>query len=224
MVKSAKSAMELMLDKIKSGEVKHLPIIIKADVQGSIEAIENAVSKMSNNEVSVQILHSAVGGISESDVTLAKASHALIIGFNVRANMQAREMARRDDIEIKYYSIIYDVLDDIKKGLEGMLSPELREKLLGYAEIREVYNITGVGKVGGCMITEGWVKRGAKIRLLRDNVVIHDGSIGQLKRFKDDVKEVKEGFECGISFENYNDIQKGDFIECYEIEEIAAKL
>ncbi len=224
LVKSAKSAMEQMLDKIKSGEVKHLPIIIKADVQGSIEAIEGTVSKLSNDEVSVQILHSAVGGISESDVTLAKASHALIIGFNVRANAQARDMARRDDVEIKYYSIIYDVLDDIKKGLEGMLSPELREKLLGYAEIREVYNITGVGKVGGCMVTEGMVKRGAKIRLLRDNVVIHDGAIGQLKRFKDDVKEVKEGFECGISFENYNDIQKGDFIECYEIEEIAAKL
>ena len=224
LVKSAKSAMEQMLDKIKSGEVKHLPIIIKADVQGSIEAIEGAVSKMSNDEVSVQILHSAVGGISESDVTLAKASHALIIGFNVRANAQARDMARRDEVEIKYYSIIYDVLDDIKKGLEGMLSPELREKLLGYAEIRQVYNITGVGKVGGCMVTEGQVKRGAKIRLLRDNVVIHDGAIGQLKRFKDDVKEVKEGFECGISFENYNDIQNGDFIECYEIEEIAAKL
>lgn len=224
LVKSAKSAMEQMLDKIKSGEVKHLPIIIKADVQGSIEAIEGTVSKLSNDEVSVQILHSAVGAISESDVTLAKASHALIIGFNVRANAQARDMARRDEVEIKYYSIIYDVLDDIKKGLEGMLSPELKEKLLGYAEIREVYNITGVGKVGGCMITEGLVKRGAKIRLLRDNVVIHDGSIGQLKRFKEDVKEVKEGFECGISFENYNDIQKGDFIECYEIEEIAAKL
>ncbi len=224
LVKSAKSAMEQMLDKIKSGEVKHLPIIIKADVQGSIEAIEGTVSKLSNDEVSVQILHSAVGGISESDVTLAKASHALIIGFNVRANAQARDMARRDDVEIKYYSIIYDVLDDIKKGLEGMLSPELKEKLLGYAEIREVYNITGVGKVGGCMVTEGMVKRGAKIRLLRDNVVIHDGAIGQLKRFKEDVKEVKEGFECGISFENYNDIQKGDFIECYEIEEIAAKL
>ena len=224
LVKSAKSAMEQMLDKIKSGEVKSLPIIIKADVQGSIEAIESTVSKLSNDEVKVQILHSAVGGISESDVTLAKASNALIIGFNVRANTQARDMARRDNIEIKYYSIIYDVLDDIKKGLEGMLSPELREKLLGYAEIREVYNITGVGKVGGCMITEGMVKRGAKIRLLRDNVVIHDGAIGQLKRFKDDVKEVKEGFECGISFENYNDIQKGDFIECYEIEEIAAKL
>ena len=224
LVKSAKSAMELMLDKIKSGEVKHLPIIIKADVQGSIEAIEGTINKLSNDEVSVQILHSAVGPISESDIALAKASHALVIGFNVRANPLARDMARRDGVEIKYYSIIYDVLDDVKKGLEGMLSPELKEKLLGYAEIREVYNITGVGKVGGCMVTEGMVKRGAKIRLLRDNVVIHDGSIGQLKRFKEDVKEVKEGYECGISFENYNDIQKGDFIECYEIEEIAAKL
>ncbi|MBR2033875.1 MAG: translation initiation factor IF-2 [Alphaproteobacteria bacterium] len=224
LVKSAKSAMEMMLDKIKSGEVKHLPLIIKADVQGSIEAIEGTINKLSNDEVSVQILHSAVGPISESDITLAKASHALVIGFNVRANPLARDMARRDGVEIKYYSIIYDVLDDVKKGLEGMLSPELREKLLGYAEIREVYNITGVGRVGGCMVTEGMVKRGAKIRLLRDNVVIHDGSIGQLKRFKEDVKEVKEGYECGISFENYNDIQKGDFIECYEIEEIAAKL
>ena len=224
LVKSAKSAMEQMLDKIKSGEVKHLPLIIKADVQGSIEAIEGTINKLSNDEVSVQILHSAVGPISESDISLAKASHALVIGFNVRANPLARDMARRDGIEIKYYSIIYDVLDDVKKGLEGMLSPELKEKLLGYAEIREVYNITGVGKVGGCMITEGMVRRGAKIRLLRDNVVIHDGAIGQLKRFKEDVKEVKEGFECGISFENYNDIQKGDFIECYEIEEIAAKL
>ncbi len=224
LVKSAKSAMELMLDKIKSGEVKHLPVIIKADVQGSIEAIEGTISKLSNEEVSVQVLHSAVGPISESDISLAKASHALVIGFNVRANPLARDMARRDGVEIKYYSIIYDVLDDIKKGLEGMLSPEIKEKLLGYAEIREVYNITGVGKVGGCMVTEGMVKRGAKIRLLRDNVVIHDGSIGQLKRFKEDVKEVKEGYECGISFENYNDIQKGDFIECYEIEEIAAKL
>ena len=223
-VKSAKSAMEQMLDKIKSGESKHLPIIIKADVQGSIEALEGTLNKLSTDEVSVQILHSAVGPISESDISLAKASHALIIGFNVRAIPQARDAARRDGIEIKYYSIIYDVADDVKKGLEGMLSPELREKLLGYAEIREVYNITGVGKVAGCMITEGMVKRGAKIRLLRDNVVIHDGSIGQLKRFKEDVKEVREGYECGISFENYNDIQKGDFIECYEIEEIAAKL
>ena len=224
LVKSAKSAMEQMLDKIKSGEVKHLPVIIKADVQGAIEAIEGTITKLSNDEVSVQILHSAVGPISDSDVTLAKASNAFIIGFNVRAIPHARDMARQDGVDIRYYSIIYDVADDIKKALEGMLSPELKEKILGYAEIRNVFNITGVGKVAGCMITEGMVKRGAKVRLLRDNVVIHDGSLGQLKRFKDDVKEVKEGYECGMSFENYNDIQVGDFIECYEIESIAAKL
>ena len=224
LVKSAKSAMEQVLDKIKSGEIKHLPVIIKADVQGSIEAIEGTLNKLSNDEVSVQILHSAVGPISESDITLAKASNAFVIGFNVRAIPQARDMARRDGVDIRYYSIIYDVADDVKKGLEGMLSPELKEKILGYAEIRNVFNITGVGKVAGCLITEGMVKRGAKVRLLRDNVVIHDGSLGQLKRFKEDVKEVKEGYECGMSFENYNDIQVGDFIECYEIETIAAKL
>ena len=224
LVKSAKSAMEPMLDKIKSGESKQLAVIIKADVQGSIEAIEGTINKLSTDEVSVHILHSAVGPISESDVTLAKASNAFIIGFNVRAIPQARDMARRDGIDIRYYSIIYDVADDVKKGLEGLLSPELREKFLGYAEIRNVFNITGVGKVGGCMVTEGMVKRGAKVRLLRDNVVIHDGNLAQLKRFKEDVKEVKEGYECGMSFENYNDIQVGDYIECYEIETIAAKL
>ena len=223
-VKSAKSAMEQMLDKIKSGESKQLAVIIKADVQGSIEAIEGTITKLSNQEVSVHVLHSAVGPISESDVTLAKASNAFIIGFNVRAIPQARDMARRDGIDIRYYSIIYDVADDVKKGLEGLLSPELREKFLGYAEIRNVFNITGVGKVGGCMVTEGLVKRGSKVRLLRDNVVIHDGNLSQLKRFKEDVKEVKEGYECGMSFENYNDIQVGDYIECYEIETIAAKL
>ncbi len=224
LVKSAKSAMEQMLDKIKSGESKHLAVIIKADVQGSVEAIEGAITKFSNEEVSVQILHSAVGPISESDVTLAKASNAFIIGFNVRANPQARDMARRDGIDIKYYSIIYDVVDDVKKGLEGLLSPEIKEKILGYAEIRTVFNITGVGKVGGCMVTEGLVKRGSKVRLLRDNVVIHNGNLAQLKRFKEDVKEVREGYECGMSFENYNDIQVGDYIECYELETIAAKL
>lgn len=224
LVKSAKSAMEQMMDKIKSGESKHLSVIIKADVQGSIEALEGSLKKLSNDEVSVQILHSAVGGISESDITLAKASDAFVIGFNVRANAQARDMAHRDGIDIRYYSIIYDVVDDVKKALEGMLTPELREKILGYAQIRNVFNITGVGKVAGCMVTEGMVKRGAKIRLLRDNVVIHDGNLGQLKRYKDDVKEVKEGYECGMSFENYNDIQVNDNIECYEVEEIAKTL
>ncbi len=224
LVKSAKSAMEQMMDKIKSGESKHLSVIIKADVQGSIEALEGTLKKLSTDEVSVQILHSAVGPISESDITLAKASDAFVIGFNVRANAQARDMAHRDGVDIRYYSIIYTVVDDVKKALEGMLTPELREKILGYAQIRSVFNITGVGKVAGCMITEGMVKRGAKIRLLRDNVVIHDGNLGQLKRYKDDVKEVKEGYECGMSFENYNDIQVNDSIECYEVEEIAKTL
>ncbi len=182
------------------------------------------MNKLSNDEVNVQILHSAVGGISESDITLAKASNAFVIGFNVRANAQARDMAHRDGIDIRYYSIIYDVVNDVKKALEGMLTPELREKILGYAQIRNVFKITGVGKVAGCMVTEGMVKRGAKIRLLRDNVVIHDGNLGQLKRYKDDVKEVKEGYECGMSFENYNDIQVNDNIECYEVEEIAKTL
>ena len=224
LVKSAKSAMEQMMDKIKSGESKHLSVVIKADVQGSIEALEGSLNKLSNDEVNVQILHSAVGGISESDITLAKASNAFVIGFNVRANTQARDMAHRDSIDIRYYSIIYDVVNDVKKALEGMLTPELKEKILGYAQIRNVFNITGVGKVAGCMVTEGMVKRGAKIRLLRDNVVIHDGNLGQLKRYKDDVKEVKEGYECGMSFENYNDIQVNDNIECYEVEEIAKTL
>ena len=223
-VANTKSAMEQMMDKIKSGESKHLSVVIKADVQGSIEALEGSLKKLSNDEVSVQVLHSAVGAISESDVTLAHASDALIIGFNVRANAQARDMAHRDGVDIRYYSIIYTVVDDVKKALEGMLTPELREKILGYAQIRNVFNITGVGKVAGCMITEGMVKRGAKVRLLRDNVVIHDGNLGQLKRYKDDVKEVKEGFECGMSFENYSDIQVNDSIECYEVEEIAKTL
>lgn len=224
MVANTKSAMEQMMDKIKSGESKHLSVVIKADVQGSIEALEGSLKKLSNDEVSVQILHSAVGAISESDVTLAHASDALIIGFNVRANAQARDMAHRDGVDIRYYSIIYTVVDDVKKALEGMLTPELREKILGYAQIRSVFNITGVGKVAGCMVTEGLVKRGAKVRLLRDNVVIHDGNLGQLKRYKDDVKEVKDGFECGMSFENYSDIQVNDSIECYEVEEIAKTL
>ena len=172
----------------------------------------------------VRILHNAVGAITESDITLAKASNAMIVGFNVRANPQAREMARRDGLEIRYYSVIYDVIDDAKAMLSGMLSPTLRETFLGNVDIREVFNITKVGKVAGCYVTQGTVKRGAKVRLLRDAVVIHEGSLKTLKRFKDEVKEVREGYECGMAFENYDDIKIGDTIECFEIESIARTL
>ncbi|MFZ5790274.1 MAG: translation initiation factor IF-2 [Pseudomonadota bacterium] len=210
--------------KIAEGEAKELPVIVKADVQGSIEAIVASLQGLGTKEVAVRVLHTAVGGINESDVTLARASNAMIIGFNVRANPQAREMARRDKIEIRYYSIIYNVVDDVKAALSGLLAPTMRESFLGYAEIREVFTITKVGKVAGCMVTEGVVKRGAKVRLLRDNVVIHEGSLKTLKRFKDEVREVKEGFECGMAFENYDNIQVGDQIECFEIEEVSRAL
>ena len=202
-------------------KAKELPVIIKSDVQGSAEAIVQSVQKFSSEEVTVRVLHSGVGAITESDVTLANATRALIIGFNVRATSQARDMATRDKVSIRYYSIIYDVVEDIKAALSGMLSPTLKENFLGYAEIREVFNLSKAGKVAGCMITEGLVKRGAKVRLLRDNVVMHNGTLKTLKRFKDDVKEVSSGMECGMAFENYDDIRVSDMIEAYEIEEVA---
>lgn len=215
---------EGLFAKIKAGEIKELPVIIKGDVQGSVEALNGILSKIANAEVKIRILHSAVGAINESDVTLARASKAIIIGFNVRANPTARELAKRDGVDIRYYSIIYDVADDMKLAVEGLLSPELREKELGMAEVRQVISISKVGKVAGCMVKEGLVKRGAKVRIIRDGVVIYTGALTQLKRFKDDVKEVKEGFDCGMSFENFDDVKVGDTIECFEIEEIAVKL
>jgi translation initiation factor IF-2 len=220
----ARGTLEQMFSKIQAGEAKELPVVVKADVQGSVEAIVNSLNSLSNDEVAVRILHSGVGGINESDVTLARASAGLIIGFNVRANPQARELAKRDHVDIRYYSIIYNVVDDAKAALSGMLAPTLREQFLGNAEIREIFNITKVGKVAGCMVTEGQVKRGAKVRLLRDNVVIHEGTLKTLRRFKDEVRDVKEGFECGMAFENYDNIQKGDVIECFEMEEVARQL
>ncbi|WP_147164346.1 translation initiation factor IF-2, partial [Pararhodospirillum oryzae] len=223
-VRSARSTMEQMFERIQAGEARELPVVIKADVQGSVEALVGTLEKLGNDDVKIRVLHAAVGGINESDVTLAKASDALIVGFNVRANPQARDMARRDGIEIRYHSIIYAVADEVKALLSGMLEPTYKEHFIGYAQIREVFNITKVGKVAGCMVTEGIVKRGTKVRLLRDDVVIHEGALAQLKRFKDDVREVREGYECGMSFENYNDIQVGDVIECIEVEEVAATL
>ena len=218
------TTMEQMFAKIKAGEVKELPIVIKADMQGSVEALTGTLQKIGGEEVKVNVIYGAVGAINESDVTLAKASKAVIIGFNVRANAQAREVAKRDGIDIRYYSIIYDVADDVRSVLTGMLAPKFKENFIGYAEVREVFNITKVGKVAGCRVTQGVIKRGCKVRLLRDNVVVHEGDLSQLKRFKDDVKDVREGYECGIALANYNDIQKGDMIECFEIERVASTL
>ena len=220
----AKSNMDKILGRIAETHAKELAVVIKTDVQGSLEALTGSLLKLATDEVAVRVLHGAVGGINESDVTLARASNGIIIGFNVRANPQARDLARRDGVDIRYYSIIYDVIDEMKALLGGLLSPTLKEKFLGYAEIRDVFNITKIGKVAGCYVTEGVVKRGAKVRLLRDNVVIHEGALKTLRRFKDEVKEVKDSFECGIAFENYDDIKKSDVIECFEIEEIARVL
>jgi translation initiation factor IF-2 len=220
----ARGTLEQMFSQIASGVAKELPVVVKSDVQGSLEAIVGSLEKLSTSEVSMRVLHSAVGGINESDVILAKATNAVIIGFNVRANPQARDLAQRDGVEIRYYAIIYDVIDDMRNALSGMLSPTLRERFLGNAAIREVFNITRVGKVAGCMVTDGVVRRGAKVRLLRDNVVIHEGSLKTLKRFKDEVREVREGYECGMAFENYENIQQGDVIECFEVEEVARAL
>ncbi len=196
---------------------RELPIVIKSDVNGSAEAIVGSMHKFLDDEVKVRVLYSGVGAINESDITLAQATGAMLIGFNVRAMPKAKELAAAQKVNIRYYSIIYNLIDDVKAALSGLLSPEMRENFIGYAEIREVFNITKAGKVAGCMISEGVVKRGAKVRLLRENVVIHEGTLKTLKRFKDEVKEVKAGFECGMAFENYEDIRAGDVIECFEV-------
>ena len=219
-----RSSVEEMFSQLASGESGELPVVIKSDVHGSLEAIVAGLQRMGTDEVAVRVLHSGVGGITESDVTLALASRALILGFNVRANAQAREMARREGVEIRYYSIIYELLDEIKGALSGLLSPTARETILGHAEIREVFAVSKVGKVAGCRVVDGLIRRGARLRLVRDDVVIHEGAMGSLRRFKDDVREVREGFECGIGIEGYNDIREGDVIEAYEVEQVARTL
>ncbi len=217
----ATRTMESLFGEAAGTNAKELPVIIKGDVQGSVEAIAGSLNKYSGSEVAVKILHSGVGGISESDITLAKATGAMIIAFNVRAAPKAKELASKEKVQIHYYSIIYNVVDDVKAALSGMLSPTLKENFIGYAEIREVFNMSKAGKVAGCMVTDGIIKRGCKVRLLRDNTVIHEGTLKTLKRFKDEVKEVKGGTECGMAFENYEDIRVGDQIECFEVEELA---
>jgi len=211
-----------MLARIQAGEQKEVAVVVKSDVQGSAEAIQATVARLAHEEVKVRVLHAAVGQITESDVQLAKASNAVIVAFNVRATSQARDLAQRDGVDIRYYSIIYEVADDIDKLVRGKVAPKAREKFLGYAEIRKVFDITKVGKVAGCMVTEGVVKRGAGVRLLRDGVVVHSGDLSQLKRFKDDVREVARGYECGLSFAGFNDLKEGDVVECFETEMVAA--
>ena len=223
---AARASLDQLLTKLKEGavETSELPVVVKGDVQGSVEAISQSLDKLSNEEVRARVIHGAVGGISESDVLLAKSSSAPIFAFNVRANKQARDLAEKEGVEIRYYSVIYDLIDDVKATLSGMLAPEKRETFLGYADILEVFNITKVGKVAGCKITEGKVLRGCGVRLLRDDVVIHEGKLKTLKRFKDEVNEVSAGMECGMAFERYDDIRVGDKIECFQVEEIARTL
>lgn len=223
-LQSKVSLEELFSRASKDNRVNTLPLLIKADVQGSIEAIIGSINKIDNKEIRIKILHKAVGAISESDVSLAKASGAIIIGFNVRANNNAKLLADKEGVDMRYYSIIYELMDDIRLIASGMLKPIQREQYLGKAEIRQVFNITKIGKIGGSFVTEGMIKRGAKVRLLRDNVIIHDGQLKTLKRFKDDVKEVAHGYECGIAFEHYEDIKEGDMLEVYEIIEEKQKL
>jgi len=220
----ARGSLEQMMNRLQETGRKEFPLVLKADVQGSAEAIAHALNELGNEEVGARILLSGVGGITESDITLAAASNAPILGFNVRANKQAREAAARDGIEIRYYNVIYDLVDDIKAAMSGLLSPERRETFLGNAEIKEIFHISKVGKVAGCLVTEGIVERGANVRLIRDDVVIHEGELGTLKRFKDEVKTVESGQECGMNFTKYQDMRPGDIIECFRVEQIARTL
>ncbi|HJV07477.1 MAG TPA: translation initiation factor IF-2 [Chromobacteriaceae bacterium] len=224
LAKQQASKLENMFAQMTEGEVQHLPIIIKADVQGSYEALAQSLQKLSTDEVKVDVLHSGVGGISESDINLAIASKAIVIGFNTRSDAAARKLAESEGVDIRYYSIIYDAVDEVKAAMSGMLSPEKKEQVIGTVEIRQVISVSKVGNIAGCMVTDGMVKRSAMVRLIRNNVVVHTGELESLKRFKDDVKEVKQGYECGLMLKNFNDIQEGDQLEVFEIVEVARTL
>jgi translation initiation factor IF-2 len=221
---SARSSLADMMSQLKTAGRKEVPLVVKGDVQGSVEAICAALEKLGTDEVAARVIHAGVGGITESDVALAEASGAVVIGFNVRAHKEARESSEKLGIEIRYYNIIYNLVDDVKAAMSGLLAPTLRETMLGNAEIREVFAITKVGKVAGCLVTDGTVERGQHVRLIRDNVVVHEGKLSTLKRYKDEVKEVGAGQECGMAFENYQDMRQGDVIECYRVEEIKRSL
>jgi len=220
----ARGSLEEMFSNLQDSDKKEFPLVFKADVRGSLEAIISAVENLGNDEVSARVLHGGAGAITESDIDLARASNAVVIGFNVRANPQAREMARQENVEIRYYSIIYELVDDLRKAMSGLLKPEMRETIIGGADVMEVFNISKLGKIAGCQVRTGMARRQARVRLLRDNVVVHTGDLKSLKRFKDDANEVREGNECGVALENYQDMQAGDQLEFFEVEEIERSL
>ena len=219
-----KSSLEEMMANVSKGDMKKLPIIVKADVQGSLEAIVSSLEKVGNEEVKINVVHNAIGAINESDVSLASSAQGLVIGFNIRAIPQARTIAKRDKVDIRYYSIIYELIDDMKKMLSGLLTPDTKEEIIGHAEVRDTFKSSKFGTIAGCFVTDGIVQNSAKIRLVREGKIIHEGEVGTLKRFKDDVKEVRENYECGISFKDYSDILEKDEIEFYITKEVQKEL
>jgi translation initiation factor IF-2 len=218
------ASLEDLFERIKEGDVKELNIVLKTDVQGSLEAVGDSLVKQSTEEVKLNIIHSATGAITESDVMLASASGAIIIGFNVRVNPRVSDVAEKENVDIRYYDVIYNVVKDIRLAMTGLLEPIYKEHVIGRADVKEVFRIPKVGSIAGCYVTDGHVVRNANVRLLRDDVVVFDGKLGSLRRFKEDAKEVQTGYECGIGLENFQDIKSGDVFEVYEIEELEAEL
>ncbi len=216
----AKMSLDDLFSQIQEGNLKELNLIVKADVQGSVEAVKQSLLKLSNEEVVVKCIHGGVGAINESDVSLASASAAIIIGFNVRPDAAAQASGHRANVDMRFYRVIYDAVDEIEAAMKGMLAPQFKEVIIGHAEVRETYKVSKVGTVCGCYCTDGKIQRGCDVRVLRDNIVIHEGSLASLRRFKDDVKEVASGYECGMQVEKFNDIKPGDIIECFVMEQI----
>jgi translation initiation factor IF-2 len=221
---TSKVSLEDLYSQMQAGSVKELKLVLKADVQGSVEAVRDALMRLNSDEVKLTVIHSSVGGINESDVLLAAASNAIVIGFNVRPESKASELATREGVDIRLYNIIYEVVSDVHDALEGMLEPTLRERVVGKAEVRQVFTIPSAGRVAGCFVTDGKITRGARARLVRDHVVVHDGKIGTLRRFKEDAREVASGYECGLTVDGYQDVKDGDVVEVYEMEEVARHL
>jgi translation initiation factor IF-2 len=221
---TSKVSLEELYQQIQAGGVKSLKVVLKADVQGSVEAIRDALTRLSTDEVKLSVIHSSVGGINESDVLLAAASNAIVIGFNVRPESKASELAMREGVDIRLYNIIYEVVSDVRDALEGLLEPTLRERTVGKADVRQVFTIPSAGKVAGCFVTDGKIVRGGRARVIRDNVVVHEGKIGTLRRFKDDAREVVAGYECGLTLDSFPDVKEGDVVEAFEMEEVARHL